>query len=241
MNEPARAIRFAGIHENVRKRRARRSRFCTASTHRHRTRRIRRDHGAVGFGQVDADEHHRLSRPRRPAGRTFSTARTFRISTTTRSRRSACASSASSFKASICCARTDALKNVSLPLFYAGRTRPAARASVRSSALAEVGLGDRGNHKPNQLSGGQQQRVAIARALINDPAVLLADEPTGNLDSRTSDEIMALFSKLHEYRAYDHHGDARRSSGAQRAAGHPPAGRPRRRRYGSPSPHGHVL
>ncbi|MDQ2865058.1 MAG: ABC transporter ATP-binding protein [Candidatus Eremiobacteraeota bacterium] len=93
-------------------------------------------------------------------------------------------------------ARTDAIKNVSLPLFYAGvsgreRTRRAL------AALDEVGLGDRTDHKPNELSGGQQQRVAIARALINNPAVLLADEPTGNLDTRTSADIMALFSNLH--------------------------------------------
>jgi putative ABC transport system ATP-binding protein len=92
--------------------------------------------------------------------------------------------------------RTDAIKNVALPLFYAGlsskeRTR---RALV---TLDEVGLTDRAHHKPNELSGGQQQRVAIARALINDPAVLLADEPTGNLDTKTSAEIMALFDKLH--------------------------------------------
>jgi putative ABC transport system ATP-binding protein len=93
-------------------------------------------------------------------------------------------------------ARTDALKNVALPLFYAGI--PARRrATLAQQALEEVGLGDRGRHQPSQLSGGQQQRVAIARALINDPAVLLADEPTGNLDSRTSDDIMAVFSKLH--------------------------------------------
>ncbi|MEO6835319.1 MAG: ABC transporter ATP-binding protein [Candidatus Tumulicola sp.] len=94
-------------------------------------------------------------------------------------------------------ARTDALKNVALPLFYAGVS--AKRRMQRAQhALDDVGVGDRGRHAPSQLSGGQQQRVAIARALINDPAVLLADEPTGNLDSRTSDDIMELFSKLHE-------------------------------------------
>ena len=93
-------------------------------------------------------------------------------------------------------ARTDALKNVSLPLFYAG-VSSADRRKRAEAALAEVGLSDRSHHKPNQLSGGQQQRVAIARALINNPAVLLADEPTGNLDTRTSADIMALFEKLH--------------------------------------------
>jgi putative ABC transport system ATP-binding protein len=92
-------------------------------------------------------------------------------------------------------ARTTAIKNVALPLFYAGVSQRE-RDLAAGRMLTEVGLGDRGTHKPNELSGGQQQRVAIARALVNDPAVLLADEPTGNLDSQTSGEIMDLFANL---------------------------------------------
>ena len=93
-------------------------------------------------------------------------------------------------------ARTSALDNVRMPLLYSGRLR-GARAKRRAVELLEmVGLGDRVDHVPSQLSGGQQQRVAIARSLVNDPDILLADEPTGNLDTRTSLEILALFQRL---------------------------------------------
>lgn len=92
--------------------------------------------------------------------------------------------------------RTDCLSNVELPLIYSGM-KSSHRKEKATQTLTKVGLGDRLDHKPNELSGGQRQRVAIARALVNDPSILLADEPTGNLDTKTGDEIMLLFEELY--------------------------------------------
>jgi len=92
--------------------------------------------------------------------------------------------------------RTTALDNVALPMVYAGYKKPERNARA-TEVLKQVGLGDRMDHRPNQLSGGQRQRVAVARALVNRPSIILADEPTGNLDSKTSVEIMGLFNDIH--------------------------------------------
>jgi putative ABC transport system ATP-binding protein len=92
--------------------------------------------------------------------------------------------------------RSTALENVALPLVYAGKSK-AERNALAEKSLNNVGLSDRMTHKPNELSGGQRQRVAVARALVNTPSIILADEPTGNLDSKTSIEIMGLFEEIH--------------------------------------------
>ena len=93
--------------------------------------------------------------------------------------------------------RYTALENVTLPLIYAGKSK-AHREERAKKVLADVGLDDRMLHKPNELSGGQRQRVAVARAMVNDPSIILADEPTGNLDSKTSEDIMGLFGEIHD-------------------------------------------
>lgn len=93
--------------------------------------------------------------------------------------------------------RSNAIDNVAMPLVYAG-FKKVERLNRATQALKDVGLGDRMTHKPNELSGGQRQRVAIARALVNNPSIILADEPTGNLDSKTSIEIMMLFKEIHK-------------------------------------------
>lgn len=92
--------------------------------------------------------------------------------------------------------RTTALDNVALPMIYAGKSKKDRKARAEE-VLTSVGLNDRMDHQPNQLSGGQRQRVAVGRALVNNPSIILADEPTGNLDSKTGVEIMALFDKIH--------------------------------------------
>ena len=162
-----------------------------------RARRVRRHHGRLGLGQVDADEHHRLPRPP-DLGRYLLDGTRGRQPGAQRARaRSATRRIGFVFQHFNLLPRTSARENVELPLLYSGVRSARERAErARCEALARVGLADRADHHPNQLSGGQQQRVAIARALVNDPKLILADEPTGALDSRTSMEVMELFQEL---------------------------------------------
>ena len=131
------------------------------------------------------------------------------------------------------------VENIEMPLLYQGIKLDEPTKRSAASRLAEmVGLGDRLDHRPLQLSGGQQQRVAIARSLVNDPHVILADEPTGNLDSQTSDEIMQMLPRAEQGRQDDHHGDARERHRRLGPPRRPPARRPRRvgRRATTPAP-----
>ena len=124
-------------------------------------------------------------------------------------------------------ARAPALKNVELPLVY--RDVPRAERKARAVAMLQrVGLGHRMGHRSHELSGGQRQRVAVARALIAEPSLLLADEPTGNLDSATQNEIMALFRELHRAWPHHRHRHPRTQPGRPVPAGHPPGRRPHR-------------
>ena len=157
--------------------------------------RLRGHHGAFGVGQVDGDEHHRLPRhaERRPPQLRRHRRRPARPR---QPRRAAQSHIGFVFQGYNLLPRTTAAENVELPLDLSRGAGARSGASRALAALAEVGLAGREHHKPSELSGGQQQRVAIARAIVTRPTLLVADEPTGNLDSARSHEIMTLIAEL---------------------------------------------
>ena len=162
----------------------------------YRRRRVRHHHGYVRFGQIDAVEHTRLPGY---AHRGEYLLDGISVRTMSKSQRAVLRNRKIGFvfQNYNLLAKTTAVENVELPLMYNSSVSAAERRKRAIEALKAVGLGDRLEHKSNQMSGGQMQRVAIARALVNNPAVILADEATGNLDTRTSFEILVLFQKLH--------------------------------------------
>ena len=165
-----------------------------------RGRRIRRDHGAFGVGVRARCSISWVVLIPQTAAVTCSRTKMLQGLGMTHSQRPVCAESDSSFSPFTWSPRLTAVQNVEMPMIFAGIT-PSDRRRRAESSLAAVGLSDRLGHKPNELSGGQKQRVAIARSTVMDPGLLLADEPTGNLDSRSGAQVLDLLAELHAERA----------------------------------------